>query len=139
MVRSITFAEGFDEEMGIRRSHEIVPVNAKDTFRSDAPAVYVVFNVFPHYESFQLFGRCFPEAVPGLDPKTIVAEDAMYMALEDESGYFKLQSPVGGWKSGRYKVEIHVGWKINDISLLGTMRFTVQDQSPKPTLPVQIP
>ena len=130
MVRSITFAEGFDEEMGLRRSHEIVPVNVKDNFAPHDPAVYVVFTVFPHYESFQLSGRCYPEEVSGLDPQTIVAEDAMYLALEDESGYFKLQAPAGGWKPGRYKVEVHVGWKVNDISLLGTMRFTVQDQGP---------
>jgi hypothetical protein len=137
MVRSITFAEGFDEVMGIRRSHEIVPVNIKDTFGPESP-VYVVFSIFPHYESFQLFGRCYPEEVRGLDPTTIVAEDAMYFALEDESGYFKLHPPTGGWKPGRYKVEIHVGWKINDISLLGTMRFRVDgnastsDAAPEP-------
>jgi hypothetical protein len=127
LVRSIYFAEGFDEEIGFRRSHEIVPVGVKDVFTPQTPAIYVVFSVFPHYESFQLAGRCLPEAVDGLDSKTIVAEDAMYLALEDESGYLKLHAPSGGWKAGKYKVEIHVGWKINEISLLGTMRFAVQD------------
>jgi hypothetical protein len=126
LVRTIQFAESFDEEMGVHRSHVIVPVNVKDVFSPNTAAVYVVFSVFPHYESFQMSSRCFPEEVNGLDAKTIIAEDAMYLALEDESGYFKLHAPAGGWRPGRYKVEIHVGWKINEISLIGTMRFTVE-------------
>jgi hypothetical protein len=49
----------------------------------------------------------------------------MYMALEDESGYVKLAPPTGGWRPGRYKVEIHVGFSVTELSLMGTMRFTV--------------
>jgi len=37
----------------------------------------------------------------------------------------KLHAPQGGWKPGKYKIEIHIGWKVNEISLVGTMRFTV--------------
>jgi hypothetical protein len=49
----------------------------------------------------------------------------MYIALEDETGYVKLFPPKGGWKAGRYKVEIHAGEQVNDMSLMGTMRFTI--------------
>jgi hypothetical protein len=49
----------------------------------------------------------------------------MHIALEDESGYLKLSSPPSGWKPGRYKVEIHAGEQVNEMSLMGTMRFTV--------------
>jgi hypothetical protein len=35
----------------------------------------------------------------------------MYIATEDESGYLKLFPPTGGWKPGKYRVEIHVGSK----------------------------
>ena len=125
IFRSIQFAEGFEEEMGFRRTHEIVPVGPTEIFRPDSRAVYVVFQVHQHYESFQVFGLCFPEHVKGLAPKTLIAQDVMYLALEDESGYLKLFPPKGGWKPGKYKVEIHIGWKVNDISLVGTMRFTV--------------
>ena len=87
--------------------------------------LFIVFQTHQHYESYQIFGRCYPEHVEGLDPKRVIAEDVMYMALEDESGYLKLFPPSGGWRPGKYKVEIHIGWKINEISLIGTMRFTV--------------
>lgn len=129
MFRSIVTAEGFEEELGFRRTHEIVPVHPTDVFRPASPAVFVVFHTHQHYQPFQVFGVCYPERVPGLDPKTVVAQDAMYMALEDESGYVKLLPPPGGWKPGQYKVEIHVGFEVNDLSLMGTMRFRVEEKS----------
>lgn len=125
MFRSIVTAEGFEEELGFRRSHEIVPVNPTDVFRPNSPAVFIVFQTHQHYQPFQVFGICYPEQVQGLDPKTVVAQDTMYLALEDETGYVKLLPPPGGWKPGRYRVEIHVGFEVNDLSLMGTMRFTV--------------
>ena len=125
MFRSITMSEGFEEELGYRRTHEIVPVKPTNRFRPDIPAVYVVFLLHQHYQAFKVFGRCFPEDVKGLDPQTAIGEDSMYIALEDESGYLKLFPPEGGWKPGRYKVEIHAGEQVNDVSLMGTMRFTI--------------
>jgi hypothetical protein len=49
----------------------------------------------------------------------------MHIALEDDSGYVKLSSPTQGWKPGQYKVEIHAGEQVNEMSLMGTMRFTI--------------
>jgi hypothetical protein len=135
LFRDIQLAEGFEEELGFHRSHEIVPVAPTQVFHPTAPAVYVVFKTHQHYESYQIFGVCFPETVEGLDPKTVLAQDAMYMALEDESGYVKLAAPPGGWKPGKYKVEIHIGWQVNEISLMGTMRFTVEPDSDKKSSP----
>jgi hypothetical protein len=125
LFRSIEFAEGFEEELGYHRANEIVPVNPTDVFRPDAP-VFMVFKLHQHLESFQIFGLCYPERVAGLDPTKLVAQDVMLIALEDESGYVKLDAPSGGWKPGQYKVEVHVGWRVNEISLMGTMRFTIR-------------
>ena len=122
---TITTAEGFDEELGFHRTHEIVPVKPTDRFRPDTPAVFIVFHLHQHYQGFQVFGRCFPEAVAGLDPTVVIGQDAMHIALEDESGYLTLSPPQDAWRPGRYKVEIHVGEQINEMSLMGTMRFTV--------------
>ena len=125
MFRSITMAEDFEERLGFLRAHEIVPIRPTDKFPVDARAIYVVFSLHQHYQAFKVFGRCRPDRVSGLDQDTIVAEDAMHIALEDESGYLKLASPASGWKPGRYKVEIHAGEQINEMSLMGTMRFTI--------------
>ncbi len=125
MFRSITMAEGFEEELGFRRTHEIVPVKPTEQFSAETPAVFIVFQLHQHYQAFKVFGRCYPEEVPGLSNQTLVAQDAMYIALEDETGYLKLFAPDGGWKPGRYRVEIHAGEQANEMSLVGTMRFTI--------------
>lgn len=125
LFRSITLAEDFEERLGFQRTHEIVPVNPTERFPADVAAILIVFALHQHYQAFTVFGRCTPEQVPGLSPETMVSEDAMHIALEDESGYLRLSSPSGGWKPGRYKVEIHTGEEINEMSLMGTMRFTI--------------
>ena len=126
MFRSITMAEDFEEELGFHRTHEIVPVKPTEQFASNTPAIFIVFSLHQHYQAFKVFGRCMPDQVSDVAPGTIVSEDAVHMALEDESGYLKLSSPQGGWKPGRYKVEIHAGEQVNEMSLMGTMRFTVE-------------
>ncbi len=125
LFRTITTAEGFDEELGFHRTHEIVPVKPTDRFRPDTPTIFIVFHLHQHYQGFQVFGRCFPEAVAGLDPTVVIGQDAMHIALEDESGYLTLSPPQDAWKPGRYKVEIYVGEQVNEMSLMGTMRFTI--------------
>lgn len=123
--RSIVTAEDFEEEIGPLRSHVIVPVKPTDRFGVNTPAVFIVFVLHQHYQGFKIFGRGFPESVPGLAPDRVVTEDVMQVALEDESGYLKLSPPSGGWRPGRYKVEIHAGEQVNEMSLMGTMRFTI--------------
>lgn len=125
LFRTITTAEGFDEQLGFQRTHEIVPVKPTDQFRPDTQAIFIVFRLHQHYQGFKVLGRCYPEAVAGLDPALLIGQDAMHIALEDDSGYLILSPPQTPWKPGRYKVEIHVGEQANEMSLMGTMRFTV--------------
>ncbi len=125
LFRAITTAEGFDEVLGLHRTHEIVPVKPTDRFRPDTQAVFIVFLLHQHYQGFQVIGRCYPEAVAGLDPTVAIGQDAMHIALEDDTGYLAFSPPRVAWKPGRYKVEIHVGEQINEMSLMGAMRFTI--------------
>lgn len=129
LFRTIVLARGFEEELGFRQAHEIVPVGPTTEFAPDS-AVFVVFHVHQHYEPYQVFAVCFPENVAGLDSRTQLMTDAMLLALEDETGYVKLEPPPRGWKPGHYKVNIHVGWKANDLTHMGVMRFTVSDTAP---------
>jgi len=130
LFRTITTAEGFDEQLGFQRTHEIVPVKPTDQFRPNAREIFIVFHLHPHYQGFKVLGRCYPEAVAGLDPTLLIGQDAMHIALEDDSGYLALSPPHTTWKPGRYKVEIHVGEQVNEMSLMGTMRFTVLKEAP---------
>ncbi len=130
LFRSIATAEDFEEQLGFQRAHEIVPVRPAERFAADTPAIFIVFSLHQHYQGFNVFGRCLPESVPGIEPGTIVSEDVARVALEDDSGYLKLPSPEGGWRPGRYKVEIHAGEQANEMSLMGTMRFTIASVTP---------
>ncbi len=125
LFRSIAMAEDFEERLGPLRTHEIVPITPTERFRADVVAIFIVFSLHQHYQAFTVFGRCMPEQVAGVLPGTIASEDAMHIALEDESGYLKLSPPQDGWKPGRYKVEIHTGEQVNETTLMGTMRFTI--------------
>ncbi|MBS0171729.1 MAG: hypothetical protein JSR62_15380 [Nitrospira sp.] len=136
MFRRIVLAEGFDEEIGFQRTHEIVPVTPTERFPAGAKPIFIVFELHQHYQSFQVFSRCYPEPEAGTAAQPVVAEDAMYIALEDQTGYLTLLPAEGGWKPGRYKVEIHAGEQVNDMSLMGTMRFTIMaaaESNPSPT------
>lgn len=132
MFRRIVLAEGFDEELGFQRTHEIVPVAPTEQFTAGSKPIFIVFELHQHYQSFQVFGRCYPEPEAGAAGQPVVAEDAMYIALEDQTGYLTLLPAEGSWKPGRYKVEIHAGEQINDMSLMGTMRFTVSAPPDRP-------
>jgi hypothetical protein len=125
MFRSIVLSESFDEELGFQRTHEIVPVKPTEQFQSASAPVYIVFKLHQHYQSFLLFGLCYPEDVAGLDEAAVVSQDSMHVALEDDTGYLRLPAPEGGWRPGRYKILIHAGEQVNDMSLMGTMRFTM--------------
>jgi hypothetical protein len=125
LFRSIALAEDYEERLGALRTHDIVPIKPTERFRADVAAVFIVFALHQHYQAFTVFGRCMPEQVGGVTPGTIVSEDAMHIALEDDSGYLTLAPPRGGWKPGRYKVEIHTGEEVNEMTLMGTMRFTI--------------
>ena len=132
LFRTITMAEDVEERLGAQRTHELVPVKPTERFTSTHSPVFVVFSVHQHYQGFTVFGRCSPVEVPGIAPHTIVSEDAMHLALEDDSGYLTLLPPSGGWTPGRYKVAIHAGEQINEMSLMGTMRFTIMAPTPSP-------
>jgi hypothetical protein len=125
MFRTIALAEGFDEEFGFRRQTEIVPRNPTNEFHSPTKPVFIVFELYQHFQSFKIFALCFPEAPSSVDSEEAFAQDTALITLEDETGYLKLSPPAEGWKTGKYKVEIHVGEAINNISLVGTMRFTI--------------
>jgi hypothetical protein len=138
MFRSIVLSESFEEELGFQRTHEIVPVKPTEEFQAGSEPVFIVFRLHQHYQSFQLFGLCYPEDVPGMDTELIVSQDTMYVALEDDTGYLKLIAPQAGWQPGRYKVLIHAGEQVNDMTLMGTMRFTIA-QAQRATSPIASP
>ncbi len=134
LFASMVFAESVEEDRTIRRGHILVPVNAMNRFPTSARAVHLVFAVHEHLAPFQVIGRLFPEIVPDADANQWIDEDIADLALEDESGYLKFFPPKGKWQPGRYRVDIYVGYMVNTMNKMGTMRFSI-NQDPTPTSP----
>ena len=129
LFESLVFAESVEEDRTIRRGHILVPVNPTDTFSPSAKAVHLVFAVHKHLAPYQIIGRLFPEQVPDADSTKWIDEDRADLALEDESGYLKFFAPDGKWKPGRYRVDVYVGYMVNTMNKMGTMRFSVNPKA----------
>lgn len=129
LFESLVFAESVEEDRTIRRGHILVPVNPTHTFPPTAKAVHLVFGVHAHLAPFQIIGRLFPEQVPDVDPNQWIDEDRADLALEDESGYLKFFAPGGTWQPGRYRVDVYVGYMVNTMNKMGTMRFSIDPEA----------
>jgi hypothetical protein len=132
LFESVVFAESVEEDRTIRGGHILIPVNPTDTFSPSAKAVHLVFAVHKHLAPYQIIGRLFPEQVPDADSTQWIDEDRADLALEDESGYLKFFAPDGKWKPGRYRVDVYVGYMVNTMNKMGTMRFSINPKSTSP-------
>ncbi|GJL55879.1 MAG: hypothetical protein NPIRA02_30110 [Nitrospirales bacterium] len=121
----IEFAKGFEEAQGIRKGHTIVSVEPTTVFTPESPFVFLVFHVHQHYAPYQVIGRLYPEKVNGETSTALIEEDAIYLATEDDGGYLQFDRPGKQWPVGDYRVEIYVGFEVNPINMMGTMRFSV--------------
>jgi len=121
----IEFAKGFEEAQGLRKGHTIVSVGPTKVFYPESPFVFLVFQVHQHYAPYQVFGRLYPEHGQGQDSSVLIEEDVIYLATEDDGGYLQFDRPTENWSVGNYRVEIYVGFEVNPINMMGTMRFSV--------------
>lgn len=124
---NITMAKGFEEDMEFRRNNVYYPVDPTEVFTTDALAVFLVFRVFKHYAPYQIIGRLYAEDIKEIEDPEWFDEDGVYLATEDESGYLKFFPPPTGWQSGKYRVEVYLGYEVSSVNRMGTMRFSMND------------
>ena len=125
LFQELVLAEDVEEELQYRRGHIYYPINPTDQFSKNIRAIYVVFRVFKHYAPYQIFAQLYPQAVPEDEKTGMLDEDIVFLATEDESGYFKLFPPDAGWQPGIYQVRIFVGFEANAVTRMGTLQFTI--------------
>ncbi len=128
----LDFAKDLEDDEGMRRGHFVFPINPTSTLPSDGQPIYLVFQVHSHFASYEVFGQLYPEHVTDLSPDTLLDEDAMHLALEDDSGYLQFDPPTHQWPIGTYRVKIFVGFEASQFNLMGTMRFSVIPASASP-------
>lgn len=124
--RSILTARGFEIDEGKAGQHPIKAIGVTDTFYPDSPAVYVVTELLVSaFHMFRLTGRFILEDPNGRPVGTLLHTDVAHFEFEDNGGYLVMKQPPGGFPVGKYRVEIHYGDQVNDISLLTLARFKV--------------
>jgi hypothetical protein len=125
LFSAIVTAHGQEMVMGPARSFQIVPIKPSETFSTDVPEIFVVFQLHQHDSEFKVYGRWIVEKGEGASPNHLLGTDAMILTTEDESGYVSLTRPPSGWPVGDYKVQIFIGTGSMDMDPIGSLRFKV--------------
>ncbi len=136
LFHRVVTARGAEIDPGRAGLHMIKPIGITDTFLPSAPEVYVVIEFKQSaFDMFRLMGRFILEDPNGKPVGTLLHTDKAQFENEDTGGYLIMKRPPGGFPAGRYRVEIHYGEQVNDISLLTLARFKVVEA----TKPVPAP
>ncbi len=110
--------------------HEFIPLDPTDTFTQAVPEIYLMFallNAPPNAVILQ--SRWVAERVDGLPPNTLVGTDVVEIGLNEVTGYFWLERPKGGWKTGTYRIDLYVGEQVSAYSHIAEEWFRIVRES----------
>ena len=111
-------------------------IEATTTFSADAPEIYVVIELKQSaFDMFELIARFILEDPEGKPVGRLLHTDRAHFEFSDTGGYVTMKQPPGGFPAGSYRVEIHYGEQVNEISLLTLVRFKVLPAAPTSTAP----
>ena len=130
-------ARGAEFDSGRAGIHMIKPIGPTEVFPSDVPEIYVVIELKQSaFDMFELIARFILEDADGKPHGTLMHTDRAHFEFSDTGGYLTMNRPKGGFPVGKYRVEIHYGEMVNDLSLLTLVRFKVEPVSgAKPATP----
>ena len=122
---NLALAQGYMESLDSYQTERFKPVNPGTTFKADVEAVYMVFDLLPRENPANVIGQLFQAKGEGGSDEKFLHEEAAYLTTAQESGFLVFPRPKSGWAPGEYKVKIHLGEKVTDASLIGTLRFKI--------------
>jgi hypothetical protein len=126
LFNKIITAHGAEIDPGRAGYHMIRAIDATATFSPDTPEIYVVMELKQSaFDMFELVGRFILEDPEGKPVGMLLHTDRAHFEFSDTGGYLMMKQPTGGFPLGSYRVEIHYGEQVNDISLLTLARFKV--------------
>ncbi len=109
-------------------AHEFIPIQPADTFPATQSGIYVVFAVVTaSYDEVPLSARCFLETTETAQDAQPVTNDRVVMSMNDQSGYFLLTPPPGGWTSGLYRCGLYAGERTSAYNHVDEVRFRIVD------------
>jgi hypothetical protein len=122
---SLVLAHGYKESKDAFQTDRYKPVNPSTTFKPDAEAVYMVFDVLPRENPAHIIGQLFLAKGDGQAEDRLLYEESVFLQTSQDSGFIEFSRPTAGWVSGEYKLKIHIGEKVTEASQLGTLRFRI--------------
>ena len=111
-------------------AHEFIPVEPNDTFPTKPQDIFLVFGlVTASFDEVALTAKCFPETSKMVQEQSAVAHDQVVMGMNEQSGYFILSAPEGGWTPGLYRCGLFVGDEVSAYTHADEVRFRILDPS----------
>ena len=112
-------------------AHEFIPLNPNDTFPAAQPDIYLVFGlVSASYDAIPLSAQCFLEVDEVTGKAQPIAQDRVMMAMNDQSGYFRLPAPKTGWTPGLYRCGLFTGEHLSAYTQADEVRFRIIPSQP---------
>jgi hypothetical protein len=137
LFNKIVTARGAEIDAAQAGYHMIRAIEATTSFAADIPEIYVVMELKQSaFDMFELLARFILEDPDGKPVGRLLHTDRAHFEFSDTGGYVTMKKPPGGFPVGNYRVEIHYGEQVNDISLLNLVRFTVLPAAGTTTAPV---
>jgi protein-disulfide isomerase len=131
LFNRVVTARGADIDPGRTGLHMVKPIDVTDTFPSSAPEVYVVIELKQSaFDMFRMIARFILEDPSGEPVGTLLHTDRAHFEFSDTGGFLMMKQPRGGFPAGNYRVELHYGEEVNDLSLLTLVRFKVVPDRP---------
>ena len=111
-------------------AHEFIPVGPNDTYHTDQPEIFLVFGlVTASFDEVSLTAKCYPETSNIALNQDSVASDQVVMAMNEQSGYFIIAAPEGGWTPGLYRCGLFVGDEVSAYTHADEVRFRILETS----------
>ena len=137
LFNKIITARGAEIDPARAGQHMIRATDATATFSPDTPEIYVVLELKQTaFDMFELIARFILEDPEGKPVGSLLHTDRAHFEFSDTGGYLMMKQPAGGFPIGNYRVEIHYGEQVNDISLLTLARFQVIPPGATTTAPL---
>ena len=84
------------------------------------------------YDAVPLSAHCFLEQAEMTGTAQPVAQDQVMMAMNDQSGYFRLSTPAAGWTPGLYRCGLFAGERTSAYTQADEVRFRIIATQPAP-------
>ena len=111
--------------------HEFIPIDPGDTFHPNDQEIFLVFSsLSPSYDATQLTAEYMLDSGGEAPRESPLGRDSVVLSMNEQSGYFVLTPPEGGWPIGMYRVDLFMGDEVARSTQVDEVWFRVVEDLP---------